>query len=70
MFYALPLNPFNFLHYGLTLTRLVVPTIRVTHIVLLPMQYLTNESFEAFTAVMFQGQVFWFVTLCSVMAGY
>jgi len=27
-------------------------------------------SFEAFTTVMFQVEVFWVATLCSVVAGY
>jgi len=31
---------------------------------------LYNTSFEAFTAVMFQVEVFWVVTQCSVMVGY
>jgi len=29
-----------------------------------------NESFEAFTAVKFQIEVFWIVTLSSVVVGY
>jgi hypothetical protein len=29
-----------------------------------------ENSFEAFTAVMFQVEVFWVVTLCSYMVGY
>jgi len=29
-----------------------------------------EASFEAFTVLIFQVEVFWFVTLCSVVVGY
>jgi hypothetical protein len=34
------------------------------------MVYFLNLSFEVFTAVMFQVDVFWVMTLCSVVVGY